>query len=48
MDKILITTPEGNVGLATLRQLKKHPNRANLTLIGEHKKAWGKSTIFVL
>jgi uncharacterized protein YbjT (DUF2867 family) len=33
MDKILVTTPEGNVGLATLRQLKKHPNRANLTLI---------------
>lgn len=33
MKKILITTPAGNVGLATLRQLARHPNRLNLTLI---------------
>ena len=33
MDRILITTPTGNVGLATLRQLAKHPNRPNLTLV---------------
>lgn len=33
MDRILITTPAGNVGLATLRQLAKHPNRPNLTLV---------------
>ncbi len=33
MEKILITTPAGNVGLATLRQLAKHPNRSNLTLV---------------
>lgn len=33
MEKILITTPAGNVGLATLRQLARHPNRLILTLI---------------
>ncbi len=33
MEKILITTPAGNVGLATLRQLAKHPNQPNLTLV---------------
>ena len=33
MEKILITTPAGNVGLATLRQLANHPNRPNLMLV---------------
>ena len=32
-EKILITTPAGNVGLATLRQIARHANRPNLTLV---------------
>ncbi len=31
--KLLITTPTGNVGLATLRKVAKHPNRAALTVV---------------